>query len=42
MPTATVDEQGTYIYYEDTGIPEDAVNYTTVMLLHGITINSGQ
>ena len=41
MPTAVIDDKGTFIFYEDTGAPEGAVDYTTVILVHGLVINAG-
>ena len=42
MPLATVDAQGLRFYYEDSGIPVVASDYTTIVLVHGAAINCGQ
>ena len=42
MPLAPVDENGTVIHYEDTGVPKDSKNYLTVVLMHGILFHSGE
>lgn len=41
MPTAPVDNKGNYVYYEDSGAPEGAQDYVTVVIVHGSLINSG-
>ncbi|KAH9949819.1 hypothetical protein B0H21DRAFT_687756 [Amylocystis lapponica] len=40
MPTASVDNHGTVLYYEDSGAPPSPA-YITVVLLHGLLINGG-
>ncbi|KIP12769.1 hypothetical protein PHLGIDRAFT_9832 [Phlebiopsis gigantea 11061_1 CR5-6] len=40
MPTAPVDDKGNYVYYEDSGAPEGAQDYVTVVIVHGSLINS--
>ncbi|KAH9937691.1 uncharacterized protein B0H18DRAFT_1091783 [Fomitopsis serialis] len=35
MPLAPVDDKGTHLWYEDSGIPWACPNYTTLVLLHG-------
>lgn len=41
MPLAQIDEKGTSIYYEDSGVPDgSAADYTTIVLVHGALINS--
>ncbi|EMD32087.1 hypothetical protein CERSUDRAFT_119069 [Gelatoporia subvermispora B] len=35
MPVATVDENGTQLFYYDTGPPSDVPDYTTLVLVHG-------
>ncbi|KAH9835553.1 Alpha/Beta hydrolase protein [Rhodofomes roseus] len=39
MPLATVDEVGTQLYYEDTGVPPGRPNYQTLLLIHGGIFN---
>lgn len=41
MPLAPVDDNGTVLFYEDSGIPDVNRAYTTLVLIHGITYNSG-
>lgn len=41
MPTATIDNKGTYLYYEDSGVPINVPDYTTIVLIHGLSINGG-
>lgn len=41
MPLAQVDDKGTSIYYEDTGVPDNCPQYTTLVFVHGAFINSG-
>ncbi|KAI0700598.1 hypothetical protein BC835DRAFT_396880 [Cytidiella melzeri] len=35
MPTARIDDEGTTLYYEDSGAPQGSSDYTTVILNHG-------
>ncbi|KAH9835552.1 Alpha/Beta hydrolase protein [Rhodofomes roseus] len=39
MPWAPVDDNGTRLYYEDTGAPPDSSDYTTLVLVHGGVFN---
>ena len=39
MPSITVND-GTYLYYEDSGIPFGSANYTTIFLIHGLVFHS--
>ncbi|EKM52061.1 uncharacterized protein PHACADRAFT_128196 [Phanerochaete carnosa HHB-10118-sp] len=41
MPFAHIDEKGTTLYYADSGIPSGVLDYTTVVLIHGATLNGG-
>ncbi|EKM50239.1 uncharacterized protein PHACADRAFT_213982 [Phanerochaete carnosa HHB-10118-sp] len=41
MPFARIDEMGIILHYTDSGAPPGASDYTTVVLVHGATINSG-
>ena len=41
MPLAPVDNHGTALFYEDSGIPNAKLNYTTLVLIHGIAFTSG-
>ncbi|EKM53111.1 uncharacterized protein PHACADRAFT_124572 [Phanerochaete carnosa HHB-10118-sp] len=41
MPRAQIDDNGTCIYYEDTGVPHGSVTYPTIVITHGALINSG-
>ncbi|KAI0786284.1 hypothetical protein C8Q75DRAFT_773190 [Abortiporus biennis] len=41
MPLAQVDDKGTQIYYEDTGIPLNAKSYSTLFIIHGGIWNGG-
>ena len=41
MPTVDIDDKGTQIYYEDSGVPAGISDYTTIVLVHGFTVNSG-
>lgn len=41
MPTLPVDENGTVLYFEDTGPLQDQLNYTTIVLIHGLIVHSG-
>lgn len=42
MPAAPVDDNGTVLYFEDTGAPHGASTYLTVVLLHGLLFHGGQ
>ncbi|KZT68313.1 hypothetical protein DAEQUDRAFT_728131 [Daedalea quercina L-15889] len=35
MPLAFVDQHGSQLYYEDTGVPLQSSDYTTLVLIHG-------
>lgn len=40
MPVASIDGDGTSLYYEDTGAPPGGrSDYTTFVLLHGLAFN---
>ncbi|KAH9835551.1 Alpha/Beta hydrolase protein [Rhodofomes roseus] len=39
MPLAPVDDDGTQLYYEDTGAPENCPGYRTLVLVHGAIFN---
>ncbi|CCM05546.1 uncharacterized protein FIBRA_07773 [Fibroporia radiculosa] len=41
MPTAPVDQNGTVLYFEDSGAPSSSDDYTTVMILHGAIFHCG-
>lgn len=41
MPLAPVDDCGTVLFYEDSGISDLNVPYTTLVLIHGIAFTSG-
>ncbi|EKM53112.1 uncharacterized protein PHACADRAFT_197542 [Phanerochaete carnosa HHB-10118-sp] len=41
MPLAQIDDNGTAIYYEDTGVPDGSSTYPTIVITHGLLINSG-
>lgn len=41
MPTAPIDDDGTVLYFEDTGPPENQTSYTTIVLIHGLIFHSG-
>ncbi|KDQ55697.1 hypothetical protein JAAARDRAFT_208490 [Jaapia argillacea MUCL 33604] len=40
MPVATVDDHGTHIFFEDSGIPSGSSTYTTLVMVHGATFHS--
>ncbi|EKM49951.1 uncharacterized protein PHACADRAFT_130381 [Phanerochaete carnosa HHB-10118-sp] len=40
MPLAQIDDKGTSVYYEDSGAPDGSSTYTTVVMVHGLLINS--
>ena len=42
MPTAQFDDKGFALYYEDGGPPDGVTDYTTLVLVHGLTINGGE
>ncbi|GJE91030.1 hypothetical protein PsYK624_071780 [Phanerochaete sordida] len=39
MPTATIDDRGTEIYYIDSGPPPHMLIYTTIVITHGLIVN---
>lgn len=41
MPSIPVDDNGTVLFYEDSGIPDVNGTYKTLVLIHGITYNGG-
>lgn len=41
MPIATIDDEGTYLYYEDSGVPPGSSDYTTVICLHAFGVHGG-
>lgn len=41
MPTAPVSDDGAFVYYEDSAAPADVQDYTTIVLVHGYSLNSG-
>ena len=41
MPLAQIDNKGTSIDYDDSGVPHASSQYTTVVMVHGAIINSG-
>ena len=41
MPVAPLDDNGTVVYYEDTGAPEGSRDYLTVVFLHGFIYYGG-
>lgn len=42
MPIAPVDDQGTVLFYEDSGILSSDEPYTTLVLIHGLMYTSGK
>ncbi|KAI0820428.1 hypothetical protein BC628DRAFT_1330448 [Trametes gibbosa] len=40
MPTAPVDDEGTVLYYEDSGVPAGSTKYVTLVLIHGTCFHS--
>ncbi|CDO70848.1 hypothetical protein BN946_scf184801.g41 [Trametes cinnabarina] len=40
MPTGPVDDEGTALYYEDSGAPAESTDYVTVVLIHGTCFHS--
>lgn len=42
MPTIPVDENGTVLYFEDTGPPPSVTLYTTIILIHGLIFHGGR
>ncbi|OJT12830.1 hypothetical protein TRAPUB_10665 [Trametes pubescens] len=40
MPTAPVDDNGTVLYFEDSGAPSGSTDYTTLVLVHGTCFHS--
>ena len=41
MPIATVNDEGAFLYYEDSGAPEGVADYTTIFMAHGLVFHSG-
>lgn len=41
MPTAPINDDGAYVYYEDSGVPHNVQDYTSIVLVHGYSFNSG-
>lgn len=41
MPEAPVSD-GTVLYYEDTGVPEESSDYLTIILIHGLSFHGGE
>ncbi|KAH9945638.1 hypothetical protein B0H21DRAFT_693977 [Amylocystis lapponica] len=41
MPLAPVDDQGTQLYFEDSGAPLKSTTYSTLVLVHGAVFNGG-
>ncbi|GJE91027.1 hypothetical protein PsYK624_071750 [Phanerochaete sordida] len=39
MPTAAIDVNGTQIYYQDSGPPQNTLGYTTIFVTHGVVVN---
>ncbi|PIL22932.1 hypothetical protein GSI_15628 [Ganoderma sinense ZZ0214-1] len=42
MPTAPVDQHGSVLYYEDSGVPGTSTDYVTLVLVHGTCFHSEQ
>lgn len=42
MPLAPIDDKGTNIYYEDSGVASGTTDYVTVVIVHGLIINGGK
>ena len=42
MPTIPVNNDGDFLYYEDSGAPQGLTHYTTIILLHGFVCHSGE
>lgn len=42
MPFAPIDDKGTNIYYEDSGVPSGTIDYVTIVIIHGLIINEGK
>jgi len=40
MPTGPADDKGTYLYYEDSGVPGESTDYATLFLVHGTMFHS--
>lgn len=43
MPTITIDHEGHYLYYEDTGAPKLSSGgvYSTLIIVHGTAFHKG-
>lgn len=41
MPLAPVDDNGTVLFYEDSGAPNTTEAYNTLVMIHGITFTTG-
>lgn len=41
MPVGLVDDMGTVLYYEDSGVPDGSATYVTIVLVHGTMFHSG-
>lgn len=41
MPTLPVNGNGTVLYYEDSGVPNGATDYTTIIIFHGFIFHGG-
>jgi len=41
MPVGPADEEGTMLYYEDSGAPEGSQTYVTLVLVHGALFHGG-
>ncbi|GBE82989.1 alpha/beta-hydrolase [Sparassis latifolia] len=41
MPVGPVDDKGTALYYEDSGVPGASTTYATIFLVHGTMFHSG-
>ena len=41
MPSVSVNDRGASWYYEDSGIPNGAAVYTTIVIVHGFAFHSG-
>ena len=42
MPSISVDENGTNFFYQDTGVPQGGIEYTTVVVIHGSLFHGGE
>ena len=41
MPTTVVDDRGSVLYYEDSGVPGTSTDYITLVLIHGTCFHGG-